>query len=157
MKVYDENGDFTKEARQELLNTLLQIHKNKCFRNNEEDFMEINVIKEKISTNSLNYDYNEYTKLLDYYKIPYEVKSHHIFGISIFVNKVQMLDLIEKECRCEYCNEENNANCSGSDHIYYNNIANKYYLIAEHYKDEVINIESKYCLECGRKLIVKPI
>ena len=54
---------------------------------------------------------------------------------------------------CEYCSQENSDICNGSDHIYYDKVANKYYLIAEHYKDEIISIEAKYCLECGRKLI----
>jgi hypothetical protein len=58
----------------------------------------------------------------------------------------------EQEEGCEYCNKYNGKDCSGSDNMFYDNAANKWYLIAEHYRGEIISIEAEYCLKCGREL-----
>lgn len=62
------------------------------------------------------------------------------------------MDKLKNKDDCDYCCQDNGNDCSGSDHIYYDKVANRYYLIAEHYQGEIVSIEAKYCLECGREL-----
>ncbi|WP_405169406.1 hypothetical protein [Paenibacillus sp. FSL H3-0286] len=50
----------------------------------------------------------------------------------------------------EYCSEENKeSDLCGSDGVVYDTENNNYYLFAEHFKDEKVRIDVKYCPECG--------
>lgn len=55
---------------------------------------------------------------------------------------------------CEYCNTEINTedNLQGHDGICYDDKNGQYYIYAEHFRNERVFIDVKYCPQCGREL-----
>ena len=54
---------------------------------------------------------------------------------------------------CDYCTEfYHDKHCGGNDGIMYDAKENKYYFVAEHFRNECVQEEINYCPMCGRKL-----
>jgi len=57
---------------------------------------------------------------------------------------------------CDYCDEQylgfERTDFSGIDGIMYDKEESKYYLVIEHFKNEINSVEINYCPQCGKKL-----
>ncbi len=54
---------------------------------------------------------------------------------------------------CNYCSKNNvRKDAEDGDCIVYSEKEKRYYLLAEHCRNEVIRIEVEYCPQCGQKL-----
>jgi hypothetical protein len=72
------------------------------------------------------------------------------------VNGLKIYNLLRKEYKmCEYCESKyNEVDLRGSDGIVYDEKWNKFYIYAEHYRNEVVRIDVDFCPKCGNQLEV---